>query len=128
MANRLVEVGETSGEFQVGSGSAIVAMEVGAWNAQGSPPAYTSSTLTSGEQWNVEQADLDIPETQRVWSAVHNIGSTNFNGLNNDNRVIVFATSPSYIYRVRKAAPQASVSTNTNVAITWDIGTTRRYI
>lgn len=125
MANRLIGIGDVEKDFLVDSGSAIVQMEVGAWDS--TTNAFTSTSLSSGEEWNVEQADLDIPDGERVWSAVHNTGATNFNGLNNDNRVIVFATSPNYIYRVRKAGG-TSLTTNLNVAISWDIGSTRRYI
>ena len=119
MATRIIEVGDTTADFHVGSGSAIVQMEVGAWDGSG----LTSTTIASTEEWHVEQADADIPDSQRVWSAVHNTG-TNFNGLGDENRTLVFATSPSYIYRVRKA----TTGPNANIAVTWAIGTTRKYI
>ena len=128
MANRLIEHGAVSAEFgPVGGGSIILAAEVG--TLSGDPPQLGNTMMSSGEQWTVEMADAEIDENRRIWTPVHFTGTMAnqrdfFNGITDTNRSIDFFTAPGYLYRVRKTAG-TSTTTNTNVAITWDVCTTR---
>lgn len=132
MANRILAIGETSVEFgQLGTGSIILQAEVGIYD----PAAGTigSTDMASGEQWAVEQADAELEENARLWSAVHFTGTTAgqpdaFNGISDTNRIITFFVSDGYIYRVRKIGPAGATGTNTNVAFTWDQINTRLWI
>ena len=102
------------------SGMLIVQAEVGTFDQAGNI-SNTDMDHQNDEEWYVEQADADVDPERRIWSAVHNTSSTagQFNGINNDNRILVFFTATGYIYRVRKNKPAGA---NTNVAFTWDEG------
>ena len=122
MAHRILAIGNTSAEFgPLGAGNIIVQAEVGIYDANAG--TISNTDMASDEQWSIEQADLDLPDAQRLWSAVHFTGSsggTAYNGITDDNRILSFFASDGYIYRVRKNAPASAISTNTNVAFTWD--------
>ena len=123
MAYRILNHGETSAVFgPVGSGNIIVQAEVGVYSV-GPPRTLGQTDMASGEQWSVEQADADVDEADRIWSAVHftgSGGSTAYNGITDENRILSFFVSDGYVYRVRKNAPASAIGTNVNVAITWD--------
>ena len=128
MANRILAIGDTSAEFgPVGTGSIILQAEVGTYDSNAG--TISNTDMASGEQWTVEQADANLPDDQKLWSAVHFTGAsgsaTAFNGITEDNRILSFFTADGYVYRVRKTAPSADTGTNTNVAFTWDQVNTR---
>jgi len=128
MARRILEIGETSGEFgPVGTGRVIVQAEVGIYDAQAG--TISNTDMASGEEWTVEQADIELPDDGKLWSAVHFTGAGGggdaFNGITNTNRILAFFVSDGYVFRVRKTAPSADAGTNTNVAFTWDQVNTR---
>ena len=129
MANRVTFHDADNREAMIGaspSGMLIVQAEVGTVSGA----SVLNGDMTNDEQWMVEQADIELPEGERLWSAVHSSGRTQqgqaaFNGINNNNRVLVFFTSTGFIYRIRKNAPNTA---NTNVAFTWDQGNYKLWI
>lgn len=139
MAFPLLEHGEVEAEFgPVPAGSVIIMAEVGVFDTS-DPPQLTNQMMSAGEQWTIEMADYNKPEGERIWAAVHYTGTTTgepdyFNGITDTNRSIDFFTSSGppgqkggFIYRVRKTAG-TDVNTNTNVAMVWDVGTTRQWV
>lgn len=104
------------------SGMLIVQAEVGTFDQAGN---IQNSDMASDEEWFVEQADADVVPDNQIWSAVHNTTSGGqFNGINNENRILVFFTAPGYVYRVRKN----TTGNNTNVNFTWDEGTYKLWL
>ena len=120
MAYRILEIGDLSGDFgPCGAGNIIVQAEVGVFNDQ--TRQITNTTMATGEQWSIEQADADLDDDARLWSAVHYTGGTNtpnpFNGITETNRIMTFYAADGYVFRVRRTA---GTGNNTNVAFTWD--------
>ena len=137
MAIQFLNHGDVEAEFgPVPGGSVVLMAEVGVFTGTGRARTLGQTSMSTGEQWTVEMADANKAPEDRIWAAVHYTGTTAndpdfFNGITDTNRSMDFFTSSGapgkeggYVYRVRKTAG-TDVNANPNVAMVWDVGTTR---
>ena len=76
-----------------------------------------SAAFPNDDRWVVECADIKKTEADRIWTPVHNTGTSTFLGITAANRALTLFTSIGYLYRVRRTAGSGN---NTEVAFTWD--------